>query len=159
MDSQPRGPGPRAALAEIPPRPAEQQPARPPAPTSFQDVADLALERGEAVLHAQLLTDIRLVRFEPGHIELRLNENAPENIVSRLIRFLNENTALKWLVGISHDTGAPTLVEQRRAAVAAKTKEVETHPLVREVMRVFPGAAITDVRPGKTKEASDGNGD
>ena len=130
----------------------------------------MALELGEAVLHAQLLTDVRLVRFEPGQIDLRLTENAPENIVPRLIRFLNENTALSWLVGISHDTAAPTLVEQRRAASAAKRTEVEQHPLVQEVMRTFPGATIEDVRPGgnatrnphtpeEPMESRDGDGD
>ncbi len=148
IDTQPGGSGPRAALAEVPPRPAEQEPAGPPTPRSFQEVADMALERGEAVLHGQLLTDVRLVRFEPGQIDLRLNENAPENIVPRLIRFLNEHTRRSWLVGISHDTAAPTLVDQRKAASAAKRAEVEQHPMVREVMRTFPGATIEDVRPG-----------
>ncbi len=175
MDPHPPGPGPQAVLADAPTRPAEQQPAGLPTPTSFQEVADLALERGEAVLHGQLLTDVRVVRFEPGQIDLRLNENAPETIPARLIRFLNEHTALRWLVGISHDTGAPTLVEQRRAASDAKREEVRNHPLVREVMRVFPGATIADVRPGggaardrsmpgdytpqDMTETSDGNGD
>ena len=137
----------------------------------------MALDRGEAVLHAELLTDVRLVRFEPGKIDLRLNDKAPENIVPRLIRFLNDNTPLSWLVGISDDSAAPTLVEQRKAASAAKRAEVEQHPLVREVLRTFPGATIEDVRPGNTatagqpapesgpepgpepgKETSDGNG-
>jgi len=147
-DSLPRNTGPQAALAEIAPPPAQQDPTESPAPTTLQEVADMALERGEAVLHAQLLTDVRLVRFEPGQIDLRLNDNAPENIVPRLIRFLNENTSLSWLVGISHDPAAPTLVEQRQAASAAKRSEVEQHPLVQEVMRTFPGATIEDVRPG-----------
>ena len=138
----------------------------------------MALERGEAVLHAELLTDVRLVRFEPGQIDLRLNDRAPENIVPRLIRFLNENTPLTWLVSISNDSAAPTLVDQRKAASAAKRAEVEQHPLVREVLRTFPGATIEDVRPGDTanagqpapengpenepetgRETSDGNGD
>jgi DNA polymerase-3 subunit gamma/tau len=148
VDPRGPGPGPRAALAEVPAPAAKPAPVGRSIPATFEEVADLALERGEAVLHAQLLTDVRLVHFEPGKIDLRLNAGAPESIPARLIRFLNENTATTWLVGISHDPGAPTLVEQRSAASAAKRKEVENHPLVREVLRVFPGATIEDVRPG-----------
>jgi DNA polymerase-3 subunit gamma/tau len=148
VDPSAPGTGPRAALAEDPSPAAKPTPVARPIPATFQEVADLALEHGEAVLHAQLLTDVRLVRFESGQIDLRLNDGAQENIPNRLSRFLNENTAMTWLVGVSHDPGAPTLVEQRSAASAAKRKEVENHPLVLEVLRVFPGATIQDVRPG-----------
>ncbi len=154
-DSNARSGGPRAALAETPPAeaapdPAEPEPTAPPTPASLHDVADMALERGEAVLHAQLLTDVHVVRFEPGRIDVRLNDNAAETIVPRLVRFLNDNTPLGWLVGLSHDLGAPTLMEQRRAASDAKRAEVQQHPLVQEIMRTFPGATIEAVRPGAT---------
>ncbi len=182
MDTMPSGAGPQSALAEAPAPPEERaqdpEPAVKPTPANLQEVADMALELGEAVLHAELLTDVRLVRFEPGQIDLHINNRAPENIVPRLIRFLNENTPRSWLVSISSDSAAPTLVEQRKAASAAKRAEVEQHPLVREVLRTFPGATIEDVRPGDTaktgqpapvtgpenghetgRETSDGNGD
>jgi DNA polymerase-3 subunit gamma/tau len=138
--------GPRAALAEASPRRSPDETTELPVPTSFQQVVDLAADHKEAILQGHLTADVQLVRFEPGCIEMCLGERAPSDLPGRLSRFLNEHTALTWLVSISQETGASTLLEQRRAAENARLEEARKHPLVQAVMEIFPGATIDHVR-------------
>ena len=145
---QPDPSGPRAALAEASPHPApDNETIESPIPTSFQQVVDLAADHREAILQGHLTADVKLVRFEPGQIEICLGERAPSDLPGRLSHFLNEHTALTWLVSISQDPGTLTLLEQRKAAEAALLEAARNHPLVQAVKERFPGATIDVVKP------------
>ena len=88
-------------------------------PESFEAVVALVAAHREAVLQAKLMTAVHLVHFEPGRIELRLAESAPDDLPRQLSRFLNDHTSRRWLVSVSRTGGAPTLAEQREAVDAA----------------------------------------
>ncbi|HJU19800.1 MAG TPA: DNA polymerase III subunit gamma/tau, partial [Stellaceae bacterium] len=134
-----------------PPDPTEH-PAEAPAPSpqrvpqSFAEIIALCDERREAVLRAHLVSCVHLVRFEPGRIECRLTEDAPEGLVNRLGRLLGEWTGMRWLIAVSDAEGEPTLKQQEEARERALRNEVAAHPLVRAVLETFPGATIAAVR-------------
>ena len=50
------------------------------------------------------------------------------------------------MVGVSSASGAPSLREQRQARDAERLEEAAQDPLVQEVMTLFPGARIVEVR-------------
>ena len=69
------------------------------APTAlrqFRDVVALVAEKREALLHAQLLHSVHLVRFAPPVIELRPEPDAPRDLSSRLAALLSEATGTRW---------------------------------------------------------------
>ena len=155
--------GPKAALAAVLPESAPQStvvamvapmeapvvpPAVPPpaAPADFEDVVDLARDRREAILYGHLVADVHLVRFEPGHIELRPGQRAPADLPRQLSRFLTDQTGLRWLVTVSREPGAASLRDQRREAEAARFERAVKHPLVEAVLTTFPGAVVEEVR-------------
>ncbi|TVR79718.1 MAG: DNA polymerase III subunit gamma/tau [Rhodospirillales bacterium] len=113
---------------------------------SFQDVVALAGRHREGVLQGALINAVHLVRFEPGRIELRLSEHAPQDLPHRLSRFLSEQTGSRWLVTVSRADGEGTLAEQRAAADARRIAAAAADPLVRDVLAAFPGARIRAVR-------------
>ncbi len=115
-------------------------------PASFEAVVALVGAHREGLLQAKLMSAVHLVHFEPGRIEMRLAESAPDDLPRQLSRFLNENTHRRWLVTVSRADGEATLVEQYEAARAAHLKEAADHPVVRAVLDLFPGAAIAAVR-------------
>ena len=88
---------------------------------------------------SNLYNNVHLVDFAPGRIEFHPGDHAPSALAHRLSRFLNDNTARRWVVTVASQAGQPTLHQQ--AASAAKD-EVATHPLVKAVMETFPGATI-----------------
>jgi DNA polymerase III subunit gamma/tau len=115
-------------------------------PESFEAVVALVAAHREGLLQAKLMSAVHLVHFEPGRIEMRLAESAPDDLPRQLSRFLNENTSRRWLVTVSRSEGEATLVEQREAADAAHVARATRHPLVQAVLDAFPGATIAAVR-------------
>jgi DNA polymerase III subunit gamma/tau len=146
------------AIAHSPPRqsPASTPPSSAPqSPTSFAEVVELAKQLGEGLLYGHLMTGVHLVRFEPGSIEMRLGEHAPADLPQRLSRFLLDATGVRWLVGVSHEAGDASLREQYRAQQEARTEEVRQHPLVRNILEMFPGATIGRILEGAPQQAQD----
>ncbi len=139
---------PVSAPASVPaaaPAAAAPQPGLP-APASFREAIALFAEQREAILHAQLLQDVHLVRFEEGRIELRLRERASRDIANRMGTLLSQWTGRRWLISVSDAPGEPTLREQAEATDAALRTQLAQHPLVRAALDAFPGAVIETVR-------------
>lgn len=145
---------PRAAVGgggpvALPAAMAAAQPAPDPTPStvprSFRDVVALAETQREAMLHAELLHHVHLVRYAPPVIELRPDARAPRDLAPRLARMLEQATGQRWTIAISTAPGGDTLAAQGRAAYAARKTEAEDHPLVRAILDAFPGAQIRAV--------------
>ena len=98
------------------------------------------------MLHAHLVNECHLVRFEPGRIELRPTERAPGNLANQLGSLLSEWTGRRWVVSVAGDGGEATLRDQAAAAEAQQKADAAADPLVRAVLDAFPGAEINYVR-------------
>jgi DNA polymerase-3 subunit gamma/tau len=121
-----------------------------PQPASFYEVMELIAERREAILYNHIAAMVHLVRFQPGHIELRPNAEAPRDLVTRMGLFLNEATGQRWMITVSREPGQPTLKEQVLAAEAKRRAEVSATPLLKALLAAFPGLTIdkiTDLIP------------
>ena len=141
----PSGGGGAAAVA-VAAEPEVQAAPEKPDPQSFAQVVELVQAKREMILHANLTSNLHLVAFEAGRVEFRPGEQAPEDLARDLSRFLNENTARRWLVTVSSEGGAATLHRQKEDAATTRKNEAAQDPFVREVLNAFPGAEITDVK-------------
>jgi DNA polymerase-3 subunit gamma/tau len=128
-------------------------------PQTFDAVVALVGAHREGLLQAKLMSAVHLVHFEPGRIEMRLAESAPDDLPRQLSRFLNEHTRRRWLVTVSRMEGEATLLEQREAADAEQLARAAGHPMVRAVLDVFPGASIVAVRDltARLEQVADGD--
>jgi DNA polymerase-3 subunit gamma/tau len=126
-----------------------------PGPSSFKDLVALFARHREAILHAHLLADVHLVRFEPGRIEFRPGPHAPSNLANRMGELLHRWTGRRWVVSVSKAEGAPTLKQQAESAEATARREAAADPLVRAVLETFPGATIEAVRERGARDAPD----
>lgn len=115
-------------------------------PATFEQAVAMFSVRGEPLLHAYLVSNTHLIRFEIGKIAIRVAPEAPRDLAMRVSRCLSEWTGRAWFVEDSREQGAPTLQEQRDAVAAARRAEALDHPLVRMALEAFPGAEVTDVR-------------
>jgi DNA polymerase-3 subunit gamma/tau len=144
----PRG-GPRAAMAAAV-QPAAGPRAEQDAPTvtlaRFEDLVALAAEKRDLQMKAALERDVRLVRFEDGQLEIRLEPQANRALVQDLQRKLQVWTSKRWMVVVSAEEGAPTLRAQAEADKAALFTGVRADPFVQAVLARFPGAEIVGVR-------------
>jgi DNA polymerase-3 subunit gamma/tau len=93
-----------------------------------------------------LETDVRLVRFEDGRLEIALERHAQRALVTDLSRKLEEWTGRRWTVVVSNEAGQPTLREQNLQAKNERERIAEADPRVQEVLSRFPGAKVVEVR-------------
>ncbi len=129
---------------------------------NFEAVVALFDDQREALLAAQLRNNVRLVRFETGHIEINPDDQAASDLANRVGRMLTDWTGRRWIVSVSQAEGAPSLRDQARMAVDARKVDAASDPVVRAVLEEFPGAEIVEVRelPGAAPvEAVDEAGD
>lgn len=149
-------PQPTAMLRAVPDsRPQEMQVAAPrteerPEPKvpvkSVQDIADLCQKNRDPVMRAKVRNFVRLVRLEPGRLDMRLGEGAPGTLPGELGVKLKEWTGIHWIVSLSKEDGEPTLVEAEGNARNARLVDARQDPDVAAILSQFPGAKITDVR-------------
>jgi DNA polymerase-3 subunit gamma/tau len=152
----PAGGAPRASLgagvalqeqASAPPvAAAASAPAASARLARFEDIVALARAKRDIQLVQALEHDVRLDRFEPGHVALSLVEGASPALAQTLAKRLQEWTGERWMVALVQGATAPTLREQALKRDADKANGAAAHPLVRKVLERFKGARIVDVR-------------
>ncbi|MDB5394003.1 MAG: polymerase subunit gamma/tau [Rhodospirillales bacterium] len=117
-----------------------------PDPKNYRELVRLFTEKKEAILEFHLAASVRLVRFEPGVIEINPLPAAPSNLANRVGSLLSEWTGRRWVIGISSAPGEPSLSEADQAQKNAAMDSARASPTVQALMNAFPGATITDVR-------------
>ncbi len=126
---------------------AEQEEPALPELSSFEDVVALTETKRDLKLKHALVEQVRLVRFGPGTIEINPLPHARRELGQELMRKLKSWTGRVWIVAVSDEEGAPPLGVQRREKEAREIDKVREHPSVKQVMKYFPDARITAVRP------------
>lgn len=115
-------------------------------PTSFEDMVGLFSANREPLLHAYLVNNVHLVKYEIGKISIRVSEGPPRDFMQSLSRCLNEWTGRAWFFEASQEEGQSTLQQKRNDAVAEQRAAAIAHPLVQKTLDAFPDAEVVDVR-------------
>ena len=124
--------------------------------TDLESLAARAEAEREARLYLEITHNIRLVSFQPGRIAIRPVNDAPADLVPRLMDRLTEWTGQRWVVTIStEEEGAPPLAEQREKAAAERMRAAAAHPTVQAALEAFPGAEIRAVYDSERAEEAE----
>jgi DNA polymerase-3 subunit gamma/tau len=114
---------------------------------SFADLVALAAAKRELKLKHALEHFVRVIRFEPGQIEVALTEHADPRFAGELSAKLEQWSGRRWMVAVGGEAAArPTIAEEKRAAQAQLVSDARADPVVAAVLARFPGAEIVDVR-------------
>ncbi|WP_377291608.1 DNA polymerase III subunit gamma/tau [Rhizobium sp. SG2393] len=131
--------------AEAAPRQAAKpQPSVP--VNSAADIVDLCARNRDIRMKTLVRNYLRLVRLEPGRLELNLAEDAPKTFVGELQKRLEDWTGIRWMVIVSREAGEATPAEQESEAQEKRVSDARQDPDVAAILARFPGARITDVR-------------
>ena len=143
-------PAPHAVSQPVP------QPEAPAAPAynlkNLHDCAALASEKRDIPMKVAIQRQMRLVKFEPGKIEIQPTEDAPADIAGEFGRKLTEWTGQRWFVVVSRNQGRPTIHEEQEANQQQLLSDARSHPTVAALLAAFPGAKVVDVTVQVTEE-------
>ena len=123
--------------------------------SSLEDVVALASQNRDITLKIALERDVRPVRFEQGRIEFALAHDSSRTLATDLSRRLKEWTGQTWMVAVVNAEGGLTLREQAEAARGERESNAASHPSVKAVLEMFPGARIVDVRDPRAAAAQE----
>ena len=131
-----------AAIAPVKAEPvADAVPVR-----SLSDIAALADANRDMTFKVLLRRCVRLVRIEPGHLQVALTPDAPKTLPTDLSNKLKTWTNRHWLVSLSREEGGPTLAEAESAKRESVFLDASSDPAVAAILARFPGAKVIDVR-------------
>jgi len=123
---------------------------------SLADIAALAAQHRDAAFRALVRSNVRLVRIEPGKLEISLTDNAPRDLANQIGERLKRWTGRPWFVALSRETGGQTLDEQETERREDQLSDARSDPAVAAILAKFPGAKIIDIRiPDVLGEADD----
>lgn len=109
---------------------------------SFLDVVALAQAKRDAMLYAHLRHSVHLIRFAPPVIEMRLTQDHPRDLISKLSHMLEAETGRRWTIVLSTQQGEATIDEQEGVATAKVLDVALAHPLVQAILAQFPGTKV-----------------
>ena len=133
---------------------AEPQPAVDAVPVkSLADVAALADTHRDMTFKVLLKRCVRLVRIEPGRLEVSLTSDAPKSLAGDLKVKLEAWTNRSWAVSLSREEGGQTLAETEASKRESAMLDARNDPAVAAILARFPGARIIDVRIPDAPEA------
>ncbi|MEL0196658.1 MAG: hypothetical protein VW870_06430, partial [Rhodobiaceae bacterium] len=138
-------PAPIPTPAPAPMPVAESDNATPPQPESLLDISELAEAHDDPLLAAHIRSHVRLVRLQPGLLDICLTDGAPDSLPGDMARRLSDWTGARWMVSLSDGPGGMTITEERRAAHQREIEAIAKAPLVRAITEMFPGAEIESV--------------
>ena len=130
----------------------EADPTAPPQPSSLLEISELAEENGDPMLAAHVRNHVRLVRMQPGLLDISLTDGAPESLAGDMARRLSDWAGQRWMVSLSDGPGGQTIAEERRAAKQRQMEVIAETPLVKSITETFPGATIETVTPAEQQD-------
>jgi DNA polymerase III subunit gamma/tau len=125
---------------------AEPQEGQAVAINSFQEAVALFGIKRQVLLQQQISNFVHLVKFERGHLAVRVKEGAPQNLIGQMSERLSAWTGERWIVSLSREEGEATLAERSQNEAQSVMDDVKSSPVVAEALKVFPGAKIIDIR-------------
>jgi DNA polymerase-3 subunit gamma/tau len=121
-------------------------------PSSLAEIVALAEANGEMLMAARIRNHVKLVSLKPGNLQIGLVGVAPDQLAGDIARYLNQWTGQRWLVSLSESGGAQTLADEQRDADEKLRDAIASEPLVVQILDIFPGASIDEI---KNPEATD----
>jgi DNA polymerase-3 subunit gamma/tau len=125
---------------------------------SLADIAALATENRDIAFKTLLRRCVRLVRIEPGKIEISLTDDAPRDLANQIGERLKRWTGRPWFVALSREPGGATLAEEDDRKREGQLSDAKADPAVAALLAKFPGAKIIDIRmpdaPGDADDAT-----
>ncbi|MBZ9678099.1 DNA polymerase III subunit gamma/tau [Mesorhizobium sp. ES1-1] len=155
VEASPMAEAPPAPAAYVaPPEPVVEAPSPP--VKSLADIVTLADAQRDMAFKVLVKRCIRLVRIEPGRIDVSLTDDAPKMLLNDLTTKLRAWTGRSWLVSLSKEQGGPTLAELETTKRESAFLDAKSDPTVAAILSRFPGAKIIDVRIPDAPEADAG---
>ena len=113
---------------------------------NFEQLVELFRNKGELLIHAQLLSCVHLVSFEKGKLEIRISGNTDKSIAKDMSSHLKHWTGISWIVNLVEEKGSETLDEKKERIIQEELEATKKTPEMEKVLKAFPNADLKSVK-------------
>ena len=113
---------------------------------SFKELVNLCNQKKEIKLKYELETNVNLVSFEDGRIEIAFNENLDKDFIKELSNKLLEWTNTRWIISLSQKKGEISLKEKDKISQKEIFDEVKKSEIYKKVLEILPDAELIEVK-------------
>lgn len=115
-------------------------------PNSIETVLKILHDADEIVLYHQLKNEVRVVAVENYDLTVKINDNAPKDLVSNLQQTLERITADKWRVLISQVEGGVSLKELDEQKEKAYIDSLMNNKDVKFFLNTFEHLEVVEIK-------------
>ena len=116
---------------------------------SFNDLVNICNSKKELELKYELETNVNLINFKNGYIEISFNENLKKDFVKILSSKLYEWTNTRWIISLSQNKGQETIKKTSEGEKKNNLKDFEQTDMFNNIKNSFPDAELIDVKDNK----------
>ena len=116
---------------------------------SFKELIDVCNLKKELELKYELETNVNLINFKNGYIEISFNENLKKDFVKLLSSKLYEWTNTRWIISLSKNKGQETIKKTSQGEKKNNLKDFEQTDIFNNIKNSFPDAELIDVKDNK----------
>ena len=118
---------------------------------NFEELVELCTKKKEIKLKYELETNINLVAFDQGRIEIAFNENLDKDFIKELSTKLYEWTNQRWIILLSKKTGLITKKQEEKINKNKIFDDAKKSKIYNKVLEIFPDAKLLDIIENKNK--------
>ncbi len=112
-------------------------------------LVELCEEKNEHMMAADLFTNVRVAKFQPGQIHLSMLQGASRDLVGSMQKRLHEWTGQRWVIAVTSNATEPTLAERANANKNTAITAAYADPAIQAVQKILPSLQIIDLRTEK----------
>ena len=116
---------------------------------NFEELIDLCTKKKEIKLKYELESNINLVAFDQGRIEIAFNEDLDKDFIKELSTKLYEWTNQRWIISLSKKEGLKTKKQQEKINKEKIFKDVKKSKIYKEIIKILPDAELLEIKKNK----------
>ena len=119
---------------------------------NFEELIELCIKKKEIKLKYELESNVNLVAFVEGRIEIAFNENLDKDFIKELSNKLYEWTNTRWIISLSKKKG---LISKKQEEKTNKDKifdNVKKNKIYNTVLEILPDAELVEFKKNEHKD-------
>ena len=119
---------------------------------SFEELIELCIKKKEIKLKYELESNVNLVTFSTGRIEIAFNENLDKDFIKDLSNKLYEWTNKRWIISLSKKEGLISKKQEEKINKGRILENAKKSKLYNNVLETFPDAELIDYNINERKK-------
>ena len=116
---------------------------------NFEELIDLCTKKKEIKLKYELETNINLVAFDQGRIEIAFNEDLDKDFIKELSTKLYEWTNQRWIISLSKKEGLKTRKQEEKISKEKIFKDAKKSKIYKDIIKILPDAELLEIKKNK----------